>query len=486
MKGGQKSLPETALQRRENRGKGNNTMREFDLIVIGWGKGGKTLAGEAATRGEKVAIIERDSTMIGGTCINTGCIPSKSLVTSAGRGLWCGNASANFEEKAAAYRVAIAEKRRLVAMLREKMLHNLADSSNVTVFNGIGSFLSQREVEITSAAGKAERIAGRRIVINTGSVPLLPEIGGLEGNARIFTSREMLELEELPRRLLIVGGGFIALEFASIYANFGSQVTLVQRRKDFLPREDRDIAQAIADALARQGVKIITGIRPAAFQKAADGTIRLAGTKEQGAFISAPADTVLVAAGRKPDTVDLHPERAGIALSPNGGIAVDEYRRTGVPGVWALGDVVGEKLFTYISLDDSRIVAAQLFGNRERYSAAQRENIPMSVFLTPPYSRIGLNEQEAQALHLDVRIAKIPAAAIPKAQVLKETSGLLKAVVDAKSGAILGVMLFCAESHELVNAVRIAMEAKLPYTVLRDGIYTHPSMSEAFNDLFRI
>ncbi len=457
-------------------------MKKFDLIVIGWGKGGKTLAGEAAVRGESVAIIERDPGMYGGTCVNVGCIPSKSLVVSAERGRW--SRLERFEEKAQYYRDAIQKKRLLTAALRRKMFHKLADQPHVEIFNGIGSFSSAREVEICGKNG-TEKISGRRIVIDTGSAPVIPPIEGILDNPRVFTSREMLDMEDLPRRLLIVGGGYIGMEFASIYSGFGSKVTVIQDGDEFLPREDRDIAAEIAKVLSGRGVDIATGFRIDSIQNR-DAAALLTGTGEDGAAREYSGDAVLIAAGRRPNTAELHPERAGIGLSARGGIVVDEYLRTGVPDIWAVGDVADGLQFTYISLDDARIVARQLFEGRAEYSTGQRKNIPYSVFLDPPYSRVGINEREARSGGLAVKIAKLPASAVPKAQVLGETAGLLKAVIDPATGRILGAMLFCAESHELINQVKLAMEAGIPYSSLRDGVYTHPTMSEAFNDLFNI
>lgn len=455
-------------------------MKTFDLIVIGWGKGGKTLAGEAAARGERVAVIERSHGMYGGTCINVGCIPSKSLVNSAAHAACFGLRT--FDDQARFYREAIAEKRRLTAMLRGKMYAKLHDFSNVEVFDGVGGFVSAREVRVTGEAGE-QVIRGERIVIDTGSRPVLPEIIGLAGNPLVYTSETLLELDRLPRRLLIVGGGYIGLEFASIYAGFGSKVTLLQHGDVFLPREDPDIASEIAGVLAAKGITIITGGKPVGVS-ASGGVASLAYRDSAGREQVLDAEAVLIATGRRPNLDGLHPERAGIEVTPRGAVAVDELLRTNVPGIWAVGDVTGGLQFTYVSLDDSRIVRPQLFGLGKGPTAAERKNVPYSVFLAPPYSRVGLNEREARERGFEVRIAKLPAAAVPKAQVLRETGGMLKAVIDGKSGRILGAMLFCAESHEVINLVKLAMDMDLPYTMLRDRIYTHPVMSEALNDLF--
>ncbi len=457
-------------------------MKSFDLIVIGWGKGGKTLAALAAGRGEKVAVVERDINMYGGTCINVGCIPSKSLVAAAARRPWPPESS--FEEKARYYRNSVAEKRQLTAMLRDKMYHQLADEPTVEIFNGTGCFVAPRTLEITHDS-EVRRIKGRRIVIDTGAAPILPDWNGLRGNPRVFTSREMLDCETLPPRLIIVGGGFIGLEFASIYAGFGSRVTLLQRGRTFLPREDQDIAAEIARSLTARGVNIVCGVTPQDIRNSPTAAT-LTGIDENGQSATWEAEAILIATGRRPDTEALHLERGGIVRSPHGGIAVDDLLRTTAPDVWALGDVVGSLQFTYVSLDDSRIIAPQLWGDPQNYSVKQRVHVPNSVFLDPPYSRVGLNEREAREQQRDIQIVKLPAAAIPKAQVLKQTTGLLKAVIDTESQRILGTMLFCAESHELINTVKLAMDLDLPCTSLADRIYTHPTMSEALNNLFHV
>ncbi len=454
-------------------------MRTFDLIVIGWGKGGKTLAAEAAARGETVAMVEQSSRMYGGTCINVGCIPSKSLVTSAAQAKTM--AFGSFGERARFYAGAIAEKRRLVTMLRRKMYEKLHDFKNVEIFNGVGSFTAAREVQVTGASLR-ETISGRRIVIDTGSQAVLPAIDGMQPNPPVYTSETLLELERLPEHLIIVGGGYIGVEFASIYANFGSRVTLVQHGPRFLPKEDEEVAGAIAEVLTAAGVTIQTGCEPTALASEAGNAV-LTARDAGGRNRQWSGDAVLVAAGRRPNTAALQPEAAGLAVTPRGAIAVDEYLRSNIPGVWAIGDVTGGPQFTYVSFDDHRIVRAQLFGLEASRTASGR-NIPYSVFLSPPFSRVGLNEREARQQGYEIKIGRIPAAAIPKAQVLRETDGLLKAVIDARTDRILGAMLFCAESHELINLIKLAMDAGLPYAVLRDQIYTHPTMAESLNDLF--
>lgn len=447
----------------------------YDAIIIGFGKGGKTIAGKLAKAGKNVALIEKDPGMYGGTCINVGCIPSKSLIHSAA----AANPGASEDEKAAVYYAAIEEKRRLTGMLRQKNYRKLADLSNVTIYDGQARFTGTRQVEV-KAAEETVILTAEQIFINTGSVSRIPSIEGIRDTKGVYTSAGLMELDEFPKKLIIIGGGYIGLEFASMYSGFGSEVTVLQDGEQFLPREDEDIAADIRSILADRGVQFFLG---AAVKKIEDGPAVL--FEQAGEKRRLKADAVLVATGRIPNTAELNCEAAGVELTPRGAVKVDEYLRTTAPGIWAMGDVAGGLQHTYISLDDSRIVWAALAGETS-YSTAARKNVPYSVFLSTPYSRVGLNEREAKEAGYHVTIAKLPAAAIPKAQVLRAPKGILKAVIDNETKKILGVMLLCEESFEMINIVKTAMDLGAQYTVLRDQIFTHPTMAEALNDLFSI
>lgn len=297
----------------------------------------------------------------------------------------------------------------------------------------------------------------------------------------MYTSETMMELENLPKRLVIIGGGYIGVEFASYYANFGSQVTVIQNGADFLPREDQETAGYALESMISRGIRVLfqTDIEKVEdLEQEAALTISRDGQRSE-----LRADAILAATGRRPNIEGLHPGKAGVKLTGRGAIQVDDRLRTTVPNIWAMGDVTGGLQFTYMSLDDFRIVKSQVLGEGER-TAQNRGSVPYSIFIDPPFSRVGLTEKEAREQGYEVKTAKLPAAAIPKAMVLEKTDGFLKAVIDGKTGKILGAHLFCAESHEMINTVKIVMDAGLPYTVLKDGIFTHPTMSEAMNDLF--
>lgn len=451
-------------------------MERFDNIVIGFGKGGKTLAGALAKQGESVALIERSAERYGGTCINVACIPTKSLENSARASAALGG---DFEEKAARYRQAIEEKRRLTGALRQKN-YDKAVAAGVSVFTGSASFVDDHTVDVVFPDGTIDHLSGERIFVNTGSEAIVPPISGLKENPRVFTSEGMMELDELPARLVIIGGGYIGLEFASYYANFGSDVTILQNSEDFIPREDAEVAEVAFESLTARGITIV---RSAEVMSVSDeGDHSSVHFETPNGSRSLDADAVLVATGRRPLVEGLAFENAGIELTPRGAIATDEHLRTSVPHIWAMGDVVGGLQFTYISLDDSRIVLSQLNGSGER-TTQNRGAVPYSVFLDPPLSRVGLTEAEAIERGYTVKVARMAAAAIPKANVMKRPVGMLKVIVDEQTQLILGAHLFCAESQEMINIVKIAMDAHLPYTVVRDAIYTHPTMSESLNDL---
>ena len=452
---------------------------KYDAVIIGFGKGGKTMAGALGAAGKKVALIEKSDRMYGGTCINVGCIPTKSLVYRAGLAAAKGG---SFEEKAAAYKAAMEQKEDLTARLRGKNYQKLDSNPNITVIDGTASFQSPHVVEVEKD-GRTFQVEGEQIFINTGSSAFIPPIEGLKGNPYVYTSEGLLNLTELPSRLVIIGGGYIGVEFSSIYASFGSKVTILQDGDIFLPREDEEIAGAVRESLESRGIRVMTGVKVKALEQAEGKALVAVDNGKEVKKLEAEA--VLVATGRRPNTAGLNLEAAGVEIGPRGGIVTDDSLTTTAPHIYAMGDVRGGLQFTYISLDDFRIVKSKVLGDGS-YTLKERGAVPYSVFLIPPFSRVGLSEKEAVEKGYKVKVARLAAAAIPKAQVLEQPAGLLKAVIDEETGLILGAHLFCQESYEMINMVKLAMDAKVPYQVLRDTIYTHPTMSEAFNDLFAV
>ena len=455
-------------------------MNAFDVIIIGFGKGGKTLAAEFAKRGQKVAIIERSDKMYGGTCINIGCIPTKTLVHQAK--MASALKDATFEERSEFYRNAVSVKESVTSALRDKNYHNLADNPNVTVYTGIGSFVSADVVAVRTATEEI-RLTSKQIIINTGAETVIPPIEGVAGNPFVYTSTSIMELADLPRRLVIIGGGYIGLEFASMYASFGSQVTVLESYPELIAREDRDIAASVKETLEKKGIVFRMNAKVQSVNRVEDKAIVTFADSQTNEVFVLEADAVLLATGRRPNTKDLNLEVAGVEVDVRGAIIVDEYLKTTNPNIRAVGDVKGGLQFTYISLDDYRIVREDLFGDKERRTG-DRNPVSYSVFIDPPLSRIGLNEEEARRQNRDIIVKKLPVMAIPRAKTLGETDGLLKAIIDKNTGKILGCVLFAPDSGEVINTVAVAMKTGQEYTFLRDFIFTHPSMSEALNDLF--
>ena len=455
-------------------------MNAFDVIIIGFGKGGKTLAAEFAKRGQKVAIIERSDKMYGGTCINIGCIPTNTLVHQAK--MASALKDATFEERSEFYRNAVSVKESVTSALRNKNYHNLADNPNVTVYTGIGSFVSADVVAVRTATEEI-RLTSKQIIINTGAETVIPPIEGVAGNPFVYTSTSIMELADLPRRLVIIGGGYIGLEFASMYASFGSQVTVLESYPELIAREDRDIAASVKETLEKKGIVFQMNAKVQSVNRVEDKAIVTFADSQTNEVFVLEADAVLLATGRRPNTKDLNLEVAGVEVDVRGAIIVDEYLKTTNPNIRAVGDVKGGLQFTYISLDDYRIVREDLFGDKERRTG-DRNPVSYSVFIDPPLSRIGLNEEEARRQNRDIIVKKLPVMAIPRAKTLGETDGLLKAIIDKNTGKILGCVLFAPDSGEVINTVAIAMKTGQDYTFLRDFIFTHPSMSEALNDLF--
>lgn len=455
-------------------------MKTFDVIIIGFGKGGKTLAIEFSKHNKTVAVIERSAAMYGGTCINIGCIPTKTLVHQAK--IATEMMLSTFAAKQHFYAKAIEIKDSVVESLREKNYHNLADNTNITLINGTGSFVSSDVVRVV-ADQEEILLQSDNIIINTGAETIIPQIEGIDRNPFIYTSTSIQELKRLPHHLIIVGGGYIGLEFASIYASFGSEVTVLETAPDILPREDRDIAASVKRALEKKGIVFRMNANVQKITHTEKQASVLYQNTERNEMLAIHGDAVLLATGRRPNTRDLNLSAAGVATDARGAIIVDDYLVTTQPNIRAVGDVKGGLQFTYISLDDYRIIREDLFGTGSR-RISDRNLVAYSVFIDPPLSHIGMNETEAKRLNQNVLVKTIPLTAIPRAKTLQETEGLIKAVIDPNTNQILGCTLFAPESSEVINLVALAIKQNLKASYLRDFIFTHPSMSEALNDLF--
>jgi hypothetical protein len=426
--------------------------------------------------------VERSSMMYGGTCPNIACIPTKTLVHEAGIAALLYHD--NYPKQANLYKQAIGRKNRLTSFLRNNNYERLSKRPNVTVYTGEGSFVSANIIKVALPEGDIE-LQGKEIFINTGSTPIIPAIDGIKESQKVYTSTTLLDLNVLPQHLIIVGGGYIGLEFASMYAEFGSKVTLLEGGNRFMPRNDQDIANSVKEVLKKKGIEIHLNARAQSIHDTNDGVTLTYSDVSDGTPYFVDGDAILIATGRKPMIEGLNLQAAGIGVDAHGAIVVNDQLRTTVPHVWAMGDVKGGPQFTYLSLDDFRIIRDQLFGDKKR-DIGDRDPVPYAVFIDPPLAHIGLTEEEALKRGYSFKVSRLPATSVVRSRTLKQTDGMLKAIVNDHSGKIMGCTLFCAEAPEIINIVAMAMKTGQHYTFLRDFIFTHPSMSEGLNELFDI
>lgn len=448
---------------------------DVDLAVVGFGKGGKTLAAALGKRGWRVVLIEQSPSMYGGTCINIGCVPTKSMVFHSER----------LDETTAhpdRYRAAVTATAQLTASLRDINFTTLDRIETVTVLTGHAAFTDAHVLSVKTIDGQAITVTAKWIVVGTGSRPVLPPIPGLADAPGVYTSTDLLGQAELPGRLTVLGGGYVGVEFAAMYAAYGSRVVLLDRGPRVLGREDDDIADCARDILVGRGIDVITSA--AVTSVSGNGAGSTVSYQVDGVTRAVETDAILVALGREPVTDGLDLGAAGVETTPKGAIVVDEYLRSSQPHIFAVGDVNGGPQFTYISLDDYRVVLSQLAGDGKR-STATRAAVPYALFMTPPLARVGLTEQAARQEH-DVKVAAMRVAdmaTMPRARIVGEDAGMMKVVVDADSDRILGAALLSYDSHEVINTVALAMRHGITASELRDSIYTHPSMTEGFNGL---
>lgn len=439
-------------------------MEAYELIVIGFGKAGKTLAAKMAQLGKRVALIEQSPTMYGGTCINIGCIPTKALITAA--------------EHNASFADAMAHKDTVVHRLRQKNEQLLAQSG-VTLYNGKASFVSNKTIQV-EAGQEQILLECKHIVINTGAVSNRFPIPGLADSQHVVDSTGILALTEQPLRLAIIGAGNIGLEFASLYASLGSEVTMYEAAPAILGRYEPVVAELAQDYLEKAGVtfKLSATVELIANDEA--GRVLVTANGKTEAF-----DCLLYAMGRKPATQGLGLENTDIKLDDRYAVVVDDYCQTTVEGVYAVGDVNGGPQFTYTSLDDFRIVFGQLTGTSQ-YNHKDRGYLPTTVFIEPPLSQIGLTEKEAKEQGLPYKANELLVANMPRAHVNNDLRGIFKVIVNTETNEILGATLFANNSHEYINLIKMAMDNQIPYTYLKNQLFTHPSMAENLNDVFNL
>jgi probable pyridine nucleotide-disulfide oxidoreductase len=447
-----------------------------DVIVVGFGKGGKTAAHVLTDAGNRVILIEQSENMYGGTCPNVGCVPTKMLVHYS-------NAKRLEDDAQEFFANSVAGVRALTSAFRAGNFEALDSKDTATVITGSATFIDAKTVAVGEGDDRIT-VTAPTILINTGSEPVIADIPGLANSSHLVSSTDLIQKDELPERLVIVGGGYLGLEFAAIYQHFGTKVTVLETTDRLLGREDEDIAQAATDILAGDGIQLITGAEVVDVRD--NETTSTVVYEKDGQTITVDAEAVLAATGRSPAISNLNLEAAGVRTTARGAIEVDEHLRTSQSHIFALGDVNGGPQFTYVSLDDARIVLDQLLGEGKR-TTTDRVAVPHTLFITPPLATVGLTEKEARAAGRRIKVSRENVAdiiAMPRAYTVEETRGVMKFIVDADTDLILGAALLTIDAQEIINVVTLAMRHGITATALRDSIYTHPSSTEAFNEVF--
>ncbi|GAB3906863.1 mercuric reductase [Larkinella knui] len=458
----------------------STTSEHFDAILIGVGQAGNPLASALAGKGWKTAVIERK--FVGGTCVNVGCTPTKTLIASA-QVAYLARRSSEFGIETGAVRVDLKKvmerKNKMVETSRENIEDNLAQTENLTLIFGEARFIGTRQVEVSLPDGQKRTLTANSIFINSGSRPRQPDLAGLD-RVPWLTSTSIMELEDVPAHLMILGGGYISLEFGQMFRRFGSNVTIIEQGDQLLSREDSDVADEMTKILTDEGIEVYVNTEVHQVSQARDGTIEL--QLSTGLKATRLTGThLLVAVGRVPNTEALNLTATGVETDEKGHITVNDRLETSQPGIYALGDCKGGPEFTHISYDDYRIVRQNLLENGQASLAGRL--VPYTVFTDPQLGRIGLSEQEARRQGKNIKIATLPMTSVARAQQMGQTRGLMKVVIDAQTDQLLGAAILGAEGGEIMTVVQIAMMGQLPFQRIRDAIFAHPTLAESLNNL---
>lgn len=446
-------------------------MPKFDAIVIGSGQAGNPLSQKMADHGWTVALIEK--AQLGGTCINTGCTPTKTMVASAQVahyarhadqwGVRAGQVSVDLPK-------VVARKDQIVNQWRSGIEQKVRDRKNMKLFRGQAQFTGPHSIRVGD-----EVLESEHIFINSGTRPSIPPLEGL--NRVIFlTNASIMELHEIPEHLLVLGGGYIGLEFGQMFRRFGSQVTVIHQSDHILPREDADVTDELKKALETEGIRFLLNARTTSAEKQSNKVVLKVEAGGKSEIVS--GSHLLVATGRRPNSDELGLDKAGVQVDQHGFIRVNNRLETNVPGIWALGDVKGGPAFTHISFNDHQIVYGNLIEGKKL--SIDNRLVPYSVFTDPQLGRVGMTEKEARATGRRLKIGKIPAAWVARAIERSETAGLMKIIVDAETDRILGAAILTTEGGELVQILGFVMLAGAPYTLLKGAVYIHPTLAEGF------
>jgi pyruvate/2-oxoglutarate dehydrogenase complex dihydrolipoamide dehydrogenase (E3) component len=451
----------------------------YKAIVIGSGQGATPLCRALAEAGWKTVLVEREH--VGGTCINEGCTPTKTIVASA-RVAYLARRGKDYGVHTGDIHIDMQRVRRrkrdIVDSFRNGSQKRLESTDNLALMFGEASFIGPKSILVRAKNGATQNVSADHIFINAGARPAIPNIPGLQ-DVPFLNSTSIMELDTVPEHLLVLGGGYVGLEFAQMFRRFGSRVTIVQSKAQLLGREDPDVAQEVAKILQQDGVDILLNSKAERVGSAA-GFVQLTVRAAHERVLT--GSHLLVATGRVPNTDTLNLPAAGVVIHERGFIKVNEKLETNVQGIYALGDINGGPAFTHISYDDFRILRTNLLENGS--ATTEGRSVPYTVFIDPQLGRVGMTESQARAQNKNIRVAKMPMSSVARALEVDETRGFLKVIVDAQTEQILGAAILGIEGGEIMAMLQIAMMGKLPYTALRDGVFAHPTLAESLNNLF--
>jgi pyruvate/2-oxoglutarate dehydrogenase complex dihydrolipoamide dehydrogenase (E3) component len=452
---------------------------KYDVLVLGSGEGGKFLAWHMARLGRRTAVVERK--WIGGSCPNINCLPSKNEIWSAKVADLLHHAK-KFGMVTGTTAIDMAQVRQRKRDMVDGLIAMHLDiykASGAELIMGAGRFIAPNTLEIRLNDGGTRTLSGERVFLNLGTHATIPPIPGL-ADSRPLTNIELLESDRLPEHLLVLGGGYVGLEFAQAYRRFGSRVTVLEHGPQLLAREDPDVAAAIANVLDGEGIEVLLGTEVVQVEGKSGEAVRLR-VRTAGSERTLAGSDILAAVGRTPNTAGIGLDVAGVELDARRYIKVNDRLETTAPQVWAIGECAGSPQFTHVSLDDFRVIRDNLAGGSR--STSDRL-VPYCLFTDPPLARVGMSEKEASQRGIPVRSAKLPMNSVLRTRTIGETAGFMKVLVEAAGDCILGFAMLGPEAGEVMAAVQTAMLGGLPYTLFRDAILAHPTMAEGLNALF--
>lgn len=454
-------------------------VKEYDILVLGSGEAGKFISWNLAKQGQNVAVIEQK--YVGGSCPNIACLPSKNIIQSAkvASYFWRSEEFGITKDNCKIHMPAVRDRKRKMVDELIDMHLDFFKKSGAELITGSGRFVGPKTIEVTLPDGAVQTLRAKKIILSTGSRAAVDHIPGLSA-ANPLTHVEALELDHIPEHLLVLGGGYVGLELAQAMRRFGSKVTIIERNDRLANREDEDVSSGLQEMCQSEGINVVTNARVNQAEGKSGQWVKLHG-EQDGHPIHLEGSHLLVASGRAPNTEGIGLELTGVETTDRGYIKVNERLQTTAPDIWAVGDCAGSPKFTHIAFDDFRIVVDNIAGG---HRVTTGRLVPFCLFTDPELARVGLSESEAKAQKITYRLAKIPMKAVLRTRTLSETRGFMKALIDTKSDRILGFTAFGVGAGEIIAVVQVAMMAGLPYSTLRDAIFTHPTLPEGLVSLF--